>query len=256
MSRVFPSRAHRFKPENYSGLQLWLKSDTGITTVSGNVSNWANQASSGATLDFAQATSGNRPALVASQLNGYPAVRFNGTTTYLSGGAGTLTLAKNLSNITVFGVLKTSDASLAQYCFNISIGGDASTARIGLLKSSSNTYQGALRTLDADGSSAFPTISGTGNTAAKIITLVGQYGTPTSTIYMDSISKGTGAPASTGPTSNTNSAAVVLGARGLGASSWMNGDWYELLVYQTAMIGTTANLARAVESYFRGKYLI
>lgn len=56
----------------------WYAADLGITTVSGKVSVWANQGSTGSADDLAQSTSGNRPTYVASHTpNSKPAVRFD-----------------------------------------------------------------------------------------------------------------------------------------------------------------------------------
>ena len=56
----------------------WYAADLGITTVSGKVSVWANQGTTGSADDAAQSTAGLRPTYVASHTpNGKPAVRFD-----------------------------------------------------------------------------------------------------------------------------------------------------------------------------------
>jgi len=61
-----------------SGLLYWLKADSGVVADgSNNVSAWGDQSSRGN--NFAQATAGSQPQLVAGVLNGQPAVRFDGT---------------------------------------------------------------------------------------------------------------------------------------------------------------------------------
>lgn len=59
-------------PTDLSGLDLWLKSDTGITLVSGKVSAWADQSGNGR--NAVQGTDANRPIMAGSQ------VSFSGTT--------------------------------------------------------------------------------------------------------------------------------------------------------------------------------
>ena len=62
-----------------SGLLYWLKADEGVTADGSNkVSAWADQSSEGN--DFAQATAGIQPELVAGAMggNGLPALRFDG----------------------------------------------------------------------------------------------------------------------------------------------------------------------------------
>ena len=56
----------------------WYAADLGITTVSGKVSVWANQGTTGSADDAAQSTAGLRPTYVASHTpNSKPAVRFD-----------------------------------------------------------------------------------------------------------------------------------------------------------------------------------
>jgi Bacterial Ig domain/Putative Ig domain len=60
-----------------SGMKLWLRSDTGVVAdASGNISQWADQ--SGLGNNAFQTTTANDPQLVANQLNGLPAIQFNG----------------------------------------------------------------------------------------------------------------------------------------------------------------------------------
>lgn len=58
-----------------AALVVWVRADLGITTVSGNVSAWADQSGNGN--DFAQASAGNRPTYNTAPLNGQPTLRFN-----------------------------------------------------------------------------------------------------------------------------------------------------------------------------------
>lgn len=58
-----------------SGLNLWLKSTLGVTTVSGsNVSQWDDLSGSGNSAT--QSVAGNRPTLTANSINGQPAITF------------------------------------------------------------------------------------------------------------------------------------------------------------------------------------
>lgn len=71
---------------NIANKMLWLKADNGVTSVSSNVSNW--QDNSGNLSDAAQATGTNQPTVVASAINGLPAINFNGTSQYFQMPAG------------------------------------------------------------------------------------------------------------------------------------------------------------------------
>jgi hypothetical protein len=61
---------------------LWLKADTGVTSSSNKVSTWADQ--SGSSKNAIQATGANQPTYVASAQNGLPAIRFDGSSSFLT----------------------------------------------------------------------------------------------------------------------------------------------------------------------------
>ena len=71
------------EPTEVSGLKLWLKADTGVTTNgSGQVSTWADQ--SGNANNATQTTGANQPLLITNAVNGRPVVRFDGANDSLS----------------------------------------------------------------------------------------------------------------------------------------------------------------------------
>lgn len=86
------ARTELASPLDLSGLDAWYKSDTGVTTVGADVDQWADQSGNGRTLSAPAAT--NRPLLVASVLNGYPAIRFDGVDNRLASAAFTSFPAK------------------------------------------------------------------------------------------------------------------------------------------------------------------
>lgn len=67
-----------FLPTTLSGCVMWLRSDLGITTVSGKVSVWADQSGSGN--DVTQGTAGARPTYntVDATFNSRPSLTFDG----------------------------------------------------------------------------------------------------------------------------------------------------------------------------------
>lgn len=69
-----------------SGMSLWLKADHGLVTSSSEVSEWKDMSASAN--NAAQATSADRPILVANAVNGLPAVSFDGTSQYMQLGPG------------------------------------------------------------------------------------------------------------------------------------------------------------------------
>ncbi len=89
-------------PLQLPGCQLWLRSDLGITTVTGNVSAWANQGTRGATMDAAQSTGANRPIYTASGgQNNLPYLTFDGSRLMTIGA-----LDSGISPLTIMMVLK------------------------------------------------------------------------------------------------------------------------------------------------------
>ena len=60
-------------------ITLWMKSDAGVTTGAGGVSQWDNQAANTTLPDVQQISSLMRPDLVDSVLNFHPVLRFDGT---------------------------------------------------------------------------------------------------------------------------------------------------------------------------------
>lgn len=70
-----------FHPNSLSGLEMWLRSDSGIVLNGGAVETWTNLANSN---DATQATASLRPVMATSGLNGLPTVRFDGADDFLS----------------------------------------------------------------------------------------------------------------------------------------------------------------------------
>lgn len=64
--------------------KIWLNESSSVTNVSGNASAYSNVGSMGASGDFAQITSTNRPLIVASGLNGMRTLRFDGLDNFMS----------------------------------------------------------------------------------------------------------------------------------------------------------------------------
>ena len=62
-------------------MQMWLKSDIGVTSSSGNVSQWADI--SGNNNNATQSSAGNQPTIVSNVINNLPAIAFNGSSSYL-----------------------------------------------------------------------------------------------------------------------------------------------------------------------------
>lgn len=85
-------------------LRLWLRADS---IASGPVAAWEDQ--SGYGHNVAQATSGNRPALQASVINGKPVVRFDGSDDYMEGDIHTDLKPANATIIALYRIGSTSN---------------------------------------------------------------------------------------------------------------------------------------------------
>jgi len=78
------SDSNNFKicnPQIINGLQLWLRSDSGITLNGSNVFAWEDISGNGN--DVYQNTISNQPGFITEAINGLPAVTFNGSLQYL-----------------------------------------------------------------------------------------------------------------------------------------------------------------------------
>lgn len=71
-----------FVPTDISGCPLWVRSDLGVTQVGGQVSAWADQSGNGN--NVTQTIPGAKAILAALELNGYPALMFDGAASYMS----------------------------------------------------------------------------------------------------------------------------------------------------------------------------
>ena len=60
-------------------ITLWMRADAGVTTGTGGVGQWDNQAANATLPDVQQSTSTKRPDLINSALNFNPVLRFDGT---------------------------------------------------------------------------------------------------------------------------------------------------------------------------------
>tara|TARA_R110000822_G_scaffold120614_1_gene254087 strand:+ start:341 stop:1111 length:771 start_codon:yes stop_codon:yes gene_type:complete len=96
-----------FVPTDISNLAYWYSADSGITKDGSNlVSQWDDR--SGNARNVTQATAGNKPVYTVNQVNGLPAIVFDGSNDFMSFGSSIFT---NTSNITFFAVAKVTTAS-------------------------------------------------------------------------------------------------------------------------------------------------
>jgi len=82
-SRLLRPRASGFDPRTISNLRMWFDATDAstITTVSGAVSAWNSKVGG---ITSSQSTANNRPAYLATGMNGKPAVDFDGSNDFLT----------------------------------------------------------------------------------------------------------------------------------------------------------------------------
>lgn len=207
-----------------AGYFAWYKADAGVSTTGSEVTAWADQ--SGGGYNF---TSIANPDLITGAINGYPAIRFNGTSdAMLASGLGVTTS-------TLFFVLKPISVT--------SFGEVISAKTTFVLELRWNNTAQKLQII----------VNGTTISDANNITLayhvIALTAETTSTIHIDGTQVATGSA-----TPGTASAGLSIGARLNGsnvASLFGNYEFAEIIVYNTALSGTNRALN---ESYLKNKY--
>jgi len=233
-----------------TGLDLWLKSDTGVTLAGSQVTQWNDQ--SGNSNHATQGSSSLRPLLVTNQLNGYPAIRFDGIDDYLQvNGIGTLPTGID-KPMSVFVVTKRTSA-LAQ-----------NTAWLSWYSSNIGDYQSYVGPLGHEGGQ----YQSRKRDSAGIFKGAGPAGTTTinSFIYCSVVWSGTTASIWEDGVLQINAGDINLGStfvdravigalffnyNGSNKLYHLQGDIVEMLVYDSALNTTDR---QAVEAYLATKY--
>jgi hypothetical protein len=213
-----------FSPLQLTSLRGWWKSDVGITIATG-VSAWADQSTNGNTL--LQATGGAQPTLTAGQINGLPAVVFDGVDDTISA---TFTLAKPT---TVFIVMSQPTWTNADRLF------DGKTANDSLLLQQSGAPNGIL--ISSGGAS-------TGNTMALALATFGLvtcvFNGASSSIQVNSVA------AVTGTVGATAAGGFTIGSR---AAPLAFGNIAVAEVIVMAAVATAAEIT-SVKAYIAARY--
>ena len=102
------TRAAAIPPSDIPGLQLWLKSDAGLTYDSGGVSQWMDQ--SGNENDAVQSNADRRPELAAHGLGQKPVLRFDGDDDYLAIQNLSYTTSGEIGEITVCALVRSASS--------------------------------------------------------------------------------------------------------------------------------------------------
>lgn len=242
-------------PLDSANLKLWLKADAGITKDGANkVATWADQ--SGGGNNATQATAGNKPLWVDSQINGYPVLRFDGTDDYL--GLANLTILKATRGGSVFVVEKRNGlgggvGSQDNTLFDASTASASNPRMEVVIDDVTNVYK--INARRSDGTATASLSGGASGTAAfNLVSATVNYFDASAALYVDgTLVNSSAAFLTTGTISNANSVAIRVGAQATagGPFGGLNADVAEMLVFNRAMIGTDR---QAVECYLARKY--
>jgi hypothetical protein len=214
-------------PTSIPDLGLWLKSDAGVTLVDGAVDVWADQSGNGR--DFSAPASGNRPAY-SDVIAGKPVLTFDGTDDYLLGNAASLSIAQNVSGLSVFTAYRQSVATTFRL-FNLSIGTSNNSARV---LTGGNGTQLVFNARREDVDSVAALAGGTQPTTLQLGAFFARYSAGTGAIFQNGASAVDSAFTSAGNTSNTASLRATIGT-GLNFANYMAGNVCEIIVYRRAV---------------------
>jgi hypothetical protein len=116
-----------------TGPQMWLRSDFGIVSSAGAVSQWTDI--SGSNCVAIQSTPANQPTLITNAINNLPAVNFNGSSQYLQL---PVQVFRFIGGFTIFVVTKPASSTASGQI--MSIGQGTISSSFGFGQNSGNTY--------------------------------------------------------------------------------------------------------------------
>ncbi len=223
-------------PQRSANLMMWLRSDVGVTTSSGAVTNWADQSGNG--YNATQTSGSARPTLTTNAVNGLPAITFNGSSHFLNLPAGFKDLSQGLSFYIVY-----KPGTTANYPIDIGNGGASNDQSI--YGSANFIYYYSYGT-----SYALVTSNSSGYTpnVYQVLEVV-HNGTNNATIYKNGTQTGTG---TVYPLNTITRSTNRIGQYG-GGSYFYSSDIAEIIVMNK---GTTAAERAAIESYYFSKYAV
>jgi hypothetical protein len=229
-----------FPPETISGLHIWLDAQaiTGLADGAA-VSTWSDR--SGFGNDATQGTGTAQPTYKTKGLNGFPSVRFDGSTDWLTIlGADALALTNNATGLSVFAVINLTDVVSATSRQIITFSTSTETnarMKLGQRNATNNFWDISGRRLDADVQQNLLGAAFT-QVGSQIISGIVDWANSNADVWRNSFNEATTtAWFVDGNTSATNSISVIVGAKHTGAAPaefWV-GDIGEIIVYNRAV---------------------
>jgi len=187
---------------------LWLDAnDASTLTLNGStVSQWRDK--SGNARHASQATAANQPTRTLNGLNGKPVLTFDGADWLFNATPGAL--IRNVAGGTVAAVLNYTDATIQRIPI-AAMNGTGAGVRLSTVLQSAGTLNIAARRLDAEGALIVSTPPAYTNGTSIIQVGVARYSDGALEQYVNGTTDGTGAFASSGNSSDTDSATLVIG---------------------------------------------
>lgn len=228
---------------------IWDNSEPLTEPIDDNTAVRVWQDQSGNAYNAEQSTSAARPTYRTNQLNGLPAVVFDGTDDRLSLVSGALGMFRNVAGATVFAVVKYPASLFENVAFQASVNA-TSSSRVLLSQSALTKYVFGGRRLDAnnfDGSISVQNVTNQFVIQSGIL----DYSNAKSFQYINSFLDVLDDPFQTaGNTSDSNSSAISIGSFPT-PSAYLNGAIAEIIVYNRAL--NTSELAQ-VHRYLARKW--
>jgi len=220
-----------FDPRSVAGCVLWLRADALALAGGAGVAAWADQSGQGNSA--AQATGLNQPTFQVAQINGLPALSFDGTHSFMTGAIGSLTADHSRTG---FAVLQAGGTNVYGTAFNV--GTSAGNSAWGFGLNNDGKYVEFQWGGDLEGTAY--------TTAVQLVSALKS--ADNLSIYVDgALNAGPTAEAA----ANVTGTAYAIGQLVDGATIAFTGLLAELLVYNAAL--TSAD-RHAVEAYLAAKY--
>jgi hypothetical protein len=235
-----------FNPASISDLKVWLKGDSGITLVGGEVDVWADQSGNGNNVSAASAI--NRPTIATR--NSKNVVVFNGSTKWLRNiGAG---IAANVSGLTIIVAGASNSATFARQS-QVAIGTDVNVVRAGIgwgwLDPARLGRDAGGRRLNGDSFAGCGQLAYNpdwSNNSARFNYSAAILQTYNNNVATDSLN-----PFQTAGSTPNNGGDLYVGTTFLGTARFLNGPIGEILIYHKAL--TDLELSQ-VQTYLAARW--
>jgi hypothetical protein len=238
-----------FNPASISDLKVWLKGDSGITLVGGEVDVWADQSGNGNNVSAATAI--NRPTI--STRNGKNVLVFNGSTKWLR--RLTSTLLRNVSGYTIFVVANSTRSTAASQVFvavsttNDLLGGSRAVLGFDSITGTRLGRDFAGRRLNADSLQQIGQLTYNPDLAVSSARINSALAIAQS--YVNNVATDSLNPFQTAGNTPNDGGALFLGVNVTGSFRFLEGQIGEILIYERLL--TDSELVQ-VQNYLAARW--